>query len=85
MNYLWYNELRHSDLHNIIKVLTDSSILPKKCFFFKEEFYRKCKYSGTENFKDIIFTISLFNVMEGPNELNDTQLSKNKNKMVIGQ
>ena len=36
MNYLWYNELRHSDLHNIIKVLTDSSILPKKCFFLKK-------------------------------------------------
>ena len=36
MNYLWYNELRHSDLHNIIKVLTDSSILPKKCFLLKK-------------------------------------------------
>ena len=83
MNYLWYNELGHSDLHNIIKVLIDSSILPK--MFFLEEFYQKCKYIGTENFKDIIFTISLFNVMEGPNELNDTQLSKNKNKMVTGR
>ena len=79
MNYLWYNELGHSDLHNIIKVLIDSSILPK--MFFLEEFYQKCKYIGTENFKDIIFTISLFNVMEGSNELNWHPALKKKEKI----
>ena len=52
MNYLWYNELRHSDLHNIIKVLTDSSILPKKCFLLKK--------NSTENVRLCLVTVFVF-------------------------
>ena len=52
MNYLWYNELRHSDLHNIIKALTDSSILPKKCFLLKK--------NSTENVRLCLVTVFVF-------------------------
>ena len=52
MNYLWYNELRHSDLHNIIKALTDSSILPKKCFLLKK--------NSTENVRLCLVTVFIF-------------------------
>ena len=62
MNYLWYNELRHSDLHNIIKVLTDSSILRKKCFFFKKNSTENVSIQAQKILK-ILFSQSLFSML----------------------
>ena len=62
MNYLRYNELRHSDLHNIIKVLTDSSILPKKCFFLKKNSTENVSIQAQKILK-ILFSQSLFSML----------------------
>ena len=62
MNYLWYNELRHSDLHNIIKVLTDSSILPKKCFLLKKNSTENVSIQAQKILK-ILFSQSLFSML----------------------